>query len=119
MRLYMTELSVSDWPRCVAWYRDALGLTVEMLDEARKFALLSDAGGRIALKEVQGARCSGTRLSFLTKDLEADRARLIRQGASCGPIVGDSIERFRAFTTVDPEGVPIQVFSWCSGEPGM
>lgn len=112
MRLYMTELSVSDWPRCVAWYRDAMGLTVELLDEARRFALLGGEGGRLALKGSLDQTCSGTRLSFLSQDLDAARARLMSQGSSCGPIAADPVERFRSFATVDPQGVPIQVFAW-------
>ena len=106
----MTELSVSDWPRCVAWYRDALGLPVELLDEARRFALLGGEGGRLALKEGRGT--AEVRLSFEVCELDAVRADLERRGADPGPIVDDANEGFRSFRVTDPGGVVVQVFSW-------
>ncbi len=115
MRLYMTELVVGDWVRSVAWYRDALGLPVEMVDEARNFALLGSDGGRIALKA--GKVCATTppvRLTFFVDDLEEARSRFIRCGESCGPISADPHEGFRSFRANDPDGVPIQVFAWGS-----
>lgn len=111
MHLYMTELRVSDWERSLYWYRDALGLTVEMLDERRKFALLGGEGSRIALKQGDGGS-PNVRLSFLTDDLDAARIRLMGHGSSCSPIEEDPAEPFVSFRLVDPDGTPIQVFGW-------
>ena len=113
MRLYMTELSVSDWPRCVAWYRDVLGLDILLLDEDRRFALLGGEGGRLALKE--GTPSSDVRLSFEVTDLEASRNRMERTGSAPTAIVEDDVELFRWFRLVDPQGVHIQVFAFVHG----
>jgi predicted enzyme related to lactoylglutathione lyase len=109
----MTELGVVDWPRSVGWYRDVLGLAVLMLDEERRFALLGDAGGRIALKA--GAPPVGIRLAFEASDLNAARLRIEHAGESPTAIVENAEEGFRSFCTVDPQGVPIEVFAWISG----
>ncbi|MBV9126313.1 MAG: VOC family protein, partial [Planctomycetes bacterium] len=48
--LYMVELTVADWPAAVVWYRDVLGLKVQMLARTDQFALLNAGAGRLALK---------------------------------------------------------------------
>jgi len=111
----MTELLVGDWVRSVAWYRDALGLPVEMVDEARSFALLGSEGGQIALKAGEaGATTPPVRLTFFVDELEGARSRFIRHGEACGPISADPHEGFRSFRATDPDGVPVQVFAWGS-----
>ena len=115
MRLYMTELLVGDWVRSVAWYRDVLGLPVEIVDEARTFALLGGEGGRIAVKAGEAdATPRHVRLTFLVADPDAARSRLVAHGEICGPITADPVEGFRSFGVTDPDGVPIQIFAWGS-----
>ena len=53
MDLYLVELAVADWPASVAWYRDRLGLRVELLDDANEYALLAAGPARLALKAGQ------------------------------------------------------------------
>ena len=113
MRLYMTELTVLDWPRCVAWYRDVLGLPVEILDMTRRFALLGGDGGRIALSgRISFRTAPKVKLSFVVKDLEAVRERMRELEGAPTAIVADLREGYRSFRVLDPEGVPIQVFAW-------
>ena len=49
MDLFLVELAVTDWPASVAWYRDRLGLAVELLDEANNYALLTAGAGRVGV----------------------------------------------------------------------
>lgn len=79
MRLHMTEIAVADWPSAVAWYRDRLGLPLLMLDAPRRFALLGDDGGRLALKGAQTATVD-LRLTFSVSNLDATRERLAAMG---------------------------------------
>ncbi len=117
MQLFMTELAVADWSSAFAWYRDVLGLPVGLLDEPRRFALLGDDGGRLALiaREVDAA-LGRHRLVFLVSDLDAQRWRLAEAGVEVGEIVQDDREGYRAFGFVGPEGTPIRLFSW-TGRP--
>ena len=113
MQLYMTELGVLDWPRCVAWYCDVMGLPLLILDEARRFALLGGDGGRIALKE--GPTSAGVRLAFEVTDIESARAALDGRGAAPSAIVQDADEGYRSFRVINPGGVTIEIFSWRQG----
>lgn len=76
MRLYMTELVVSDLAASLTWYRDRLGLRVLHLDEPNGFALLRGGdGGRLALK-AGVPQPGGARLHFEVADLGTELARL-------------------------------------------
>lgn len=113
MTLYMTELVVADWPAALAWYRDILGLPVEMVDEARQFALLGGGGGRLALKGGAVEATAGRhRLVFLVEDLESVRDRLGGSGVPAGEIAEDPVEPYRSLKAEDPEGTPITLFRW-------
>ena len=71
MDLYLVELTVADWPAAVAWYRDRLGLPVELIDEPNRYALLAAGPGRVALKA--GTPTPGTTtLVFRVADLDDD-----------------------------------------------
>ena len=53
MNLYFVELTVADVAAAAAWYRDALGLAVEMEAADGRFSLLRAGGGRVALKQAK------------------------------------------------------------------
>lgn len=111
MTLFMVELSVTDFARSVAWYRDVLGLTVTRLDEPNGFALLQTGGGRVALK--RGIRSPTTvRLHFHVPDLTAELARLAALGVhpEFDPKMSD--EGYRRADLRDPDGYPITLFEW-------
>lgn len=112
MQLYMAELRVTDWPRSVAWYRDVLGLEVQIRDEAGKFALLGEGNRLVALVAGAGISSADLRLTFVVDDLEATRADLVRRGAECSAIAPTPDERFRSFRLLDPDGISIQIFAW-------
>ncbi len=81
MTLFMTELAAADWAASVAWYRDRLGLTVELVDEPNRFALLRAGDGRLALKAGAPAP-GGVILHFQVADLAAELARLTAAGVA-------------------------------------
>ena len=109
----MTELRVADLAASVAWYRDRLGLRVELLDAANGFALLGgEGGGRLALKAGPPAP-GGVALHFEVADLAA---ALARAGAAEAP-VKESWEGYREAVIRDPDGYAVGLFGWAS--PGV
>jgi catechol 2,3-dioxygenase-like lactoylglutathione lyase family enzyme len=113
MDLYLVELTVADWPTSLAWYRDRLGLPVELLDEPNRYALLAAGPARVALKA--GASSPGTtKLVFRVPDLDAELARLTGDGiVPEGPIKG-SPEGYRSARFRDPDGHRVEVFAWAA-----
>jgi catechol 2,3-dioxygenase-like lactoylglutathione lyase family enzyme len=108
--LYFVELTVADWRAARAWYRDALGLAVELEDEATGFVLLRAGGSRVALKA--GTPRPGTvKLVFEVADLAAGLDRLAGLGAAVGP-VKPSAEGYRRAFVRDPDGYEIGLFEW-------
>jgi predicted enzyme related to lactoylglutathione lyase len=118
--LSFTELTVADWPAAVAWYRDVLGLTVELRDEAGRFALLRAGGGRLALKA--GTPQPGTvLLAFAVDDLAAELECLAGRGVYPEGPVKASAEGYRRALLRDPDGHRLCLFDGRGGpaaEPG-
>ena len=50
--LFMTVLSVTNWPAIVPWYIDTLGLVPVLMDGEHKFAFLAAGQGRLGLKGI-------------------------------------------------------------------
>lgn len=120
MRLYMTELAVADLAASLHFYRDRLGLPVELLDEANGFTLLH-AGGRLALKQAapvgravpdSGQPMSGAARPTATVHLEvADLdAELQRLGEAADIKASD--EGYRRAVLHDPDGHRVVLFQW-------
>lgn len=106
----MTEIAVADFAASVAWYRDRLGLTVELLDAANRFALLRGRdGGRLALK-VGTPTAAGVRLHFKVDDLEGELARLAAAGVLPDGPTKTSPEGYRRAVVRDPDGYPVTLF---------
>ncbi len=116
----MVELSVRDWPRLVAWYRDVLGLTEALCVPEDGFALLAAGSARIALKHDAKApvkdapRC---RLVFEVADLDAEVTRLAAAGAAIEAPPKASPEGYRIVHLRDPEGNPLSLFEWIKEAP--
>jgi catechol 2,3-dioxygenase-like lactoylglutathione lyase family enzyme len=104
MRLYMAELAVRDLAASLHFYRDRLGLPVELLDEANGFALLH-AGGRLALKH--GTPGGGVTVHLEVADLGAEVTRL---GESAD--IKASPEGYRRAVLRDPDGYRVVLFEW-------
>ena len=116
MDLYLVELAVADWPASVAWYRDRLGLSVVLLDEPNRYALLAAGPARVALKRGP-ARPGGTVLTFHVRDLDAELSRLAVLGVvSLGPVKA-SPEGYRVARFSDPDGHQLSVFEWVNSTP--
>ena len=99
---FMLELRVSDWRRSLAWYRDVLGLAVEMTDEENGFALLGAGPTRVSLKE--GVPEPGSTLAyFRVEDLDAfvDDPSRVKRNAE---------EDYRRLILRDPDGHRIGLF---------
>ena len=76
MTLYMTELAVADLAISLRWYRNAIGMEIEILDESSGFALLRLAdSGRLALKVGPTMPGSAT-IHFETHNLNSELERL-------------------------------------------
>lgn len=111
MEFFLVELPVSDWPASLAWYRDRLGLAVELLDDGNRYALLRAGAGRIALKPGPPGP-AGPKLVFRVANLDAELARLADRGlAPAGP-TKSSTEGYRSARFADPDGHAIELFEW-------
>ena len=103
----MTEISVANYDVSVAWYRDVLGLRVELADPANGFALLAcEGGGRLALKAGTPTP-GGVKLHYEVDDVSAELARL----GSTAP-VKESDEGYRRAVVHDPDGYAVVLFAW-------
>ncbi len=109
--LYMVELTVRDLETALRWYRDVLGLTVALRDEAGRFALLESRGGRVALMVGEGAAGS-TRLVFEVDDLDGWLERLTGLGVTAEGPVKESAEGYRRAVLRGPEGQAVVLFAW-------
>lgn len=115
----MAELAVSDWPRAVEWHRAALGLSVELLDEANRFALLTrpdGSGARLALK-AGTPRPGGVILHWQVADLDAELQRLQGLGIGVGEVTA-SAEGYRRAAVLDPDGYEHGLFAWATNFEG-
>ena len=110
MNLYFVELRVRDWPASVAFYRDVLGLTPTMRDDAGSFALFDAGSCRVALKA--GEPTGGTLLAFEVDDLDAWVGRLGERIEGEGKV---SPEGYRRARLRDPDGYEISLFEWRRG----
>jgi catechol 2,3-dioxygenase-like lactoylglutathione lyase family enzyme len=111
MELFLVELTVADWAASLAWYRDRLGLTVELLDEPNRYAMLSAGRARVALK-VGRPTPGGTTLTFLVAELDSELDRLNRAGIIPTRPPRMSAEGYRSARFADPDGHPIELFEW-------
>jgi catechol 2,3-dioxygenase-like lactoylglutathione lyase family enzyme len=115
MTLHMVELTVADVARSVAWYRDVLGLTVELTDEPNGFVLFTrKAASGLAIKRGTPPVAGGVRLHFLVSDLTAELARLAALGIHPESDLKTSPEGYRRAAFRDPDGYAITLFEWIS-----
>ncbi len=115
VQLDFTELCVVEWPVCVAWYREVLGLKVVLLDEERCFALLEGGGGRLSLKGSTAENASkGVRLVFRVDNVAATRAWLASRGESVSPLQENEREGYREVRSHDPEGTLLTFYEWAA-----
>ena len=107
--LAFIELTVTDWPKALAWYRDVLGLTLRMQDLAGRFALFDTGAGSLALKE--GTAEPGTvLLSFAVDDLDAELRQLADRSVLPEGPVKVSGEGYRRAIVRDMDGYRICLF---------
>lgn len=114
--LAFVELTVADWSASVAWYRDVLGLEVQLLDEVGAFALLRAGGGRLALKA--GKPEPGSVLvTFEVDDLPAELSRLAAHGVVPESPLKASPEGYRRALLRDPDGYRLCLFDGGGDRP--
>ena len=112
--LAFIELTVADWPAAVSWYRDVLGLALQLEDPAGRFALFETGDSRLALKE--GVPEPGTvLLSFEVDDLDAELHRLAGLGVGLEAPEKVSSEGYRRAMLGDRDGYRICLFEWMRG----
>lgn len=112
--LFLVEIVVVDFARSLAWYRDALGLTVVLLDEPTQFALLRGAGsGQLALKGGSSVpNPEAVRLHLFQPNLHDTLERLNRLGIQPSGPLRVSEEGYRSATLRDPDGYRVYLFEW-------
>src|SRR5688572_6862688 len=111
MDLFLVQLAVADWPTSLAWYRDRLGLTVVLMDEPNRYALLAAGPARIALKA--GTPVPGTtRVVFHVRSVGAELTRLASAGIQPTGQVTESPEGYRVARFTDPDGHRLELFEW-------
>jgi catechol 2,3-dioxygenase-like lactoylglutathione lyase family enzyme len=110
----MVELTVSDWPAAVDWYRDVLGLGLLLRVEADRFALFQAGPARLALKAGEAAP-GGALLAFEVDDLSAWLKRLAGRGVAPEGPVKVSPEGYRQALLRGPDGQRLSLFEWCRG----
>jgi catechol 2,3-dioxygenase-like lactoylglutathione lyase family enzyme len=104
-----TELTVSDWPRSIAWYRDGLGFAVVLLDEVNQFALLGSGANKLALKH--GKPNPGTTLIHIqVPNLTDALAHLATLGIQPVGELKTSHEGYTRARLTDPDGHGIVLF---------
>lgn len=114
-RFFMVEWTCRDWPGCVAWYSEILGLRRAWFDETSGFALFEGQGVRIALKaSAEPAR--GLLLSWEVDDIDAAVASYRARGAGVSDPIDDP-EGFREARFPDPEGRIHRLFQWVAATP--
>jgi predicted enzyme related to lactoylglutathione lyase len=115
MTLYMIEIRVQDYDKALAWYRDLLGLAVEVEDRPNRFVTLKAGGARISLKEGEGAAAGrdAVNLTFEVADLDATVSKLRSQGVEVGdPFESPYQEGYREARAEDPDGTRVRFFHW-------
>ena len=113
MKLYMTELSVTDIAASLAWYRDKLGLHVRVNDTDKKYVQF-DAGGQLSLREHRdtGTVDSQSIAYFEVENLTAELARLSKLNIVPDDDTTESEEGYRRAILRDPDGHRIGLFEW-------
>jgi predicted enzyme related to lactoylglutathione lyase len=115
MTLYMIEIRTQDYDKALAWYRDVLGLTIEVEDRPNRFVTLKAGGARVSLKEGKGAAAGrdAVNLAFEVEDLDAMVAKLKSHGVEVGdPFESPYQEGYREARTEDPDGTRVRLFHW-------
>jgi catechol 2,3-dioxygenase-like lactoylglutathione lyase family enzyme len=116
MNLYLVELTVADWPASLTWYRDRLGLRVELVDEPKRYALLAAGPIRVALKA--GTPSPGTaKLTFQVPSLDAELKRLADRGITPSVPPKVSPEGYHSVRLNDPDGHRLELFEWIRPNP--
>lgn len=111
--LYCVELRTAQWDAAVRWYREALGLRVLVRVVDDGYALFAAGETRLAViaRDSAGEASPRWSLGFEVENLDVVRARLKAVGSQVTFPHGDP-EGFHEFTTVDPDGNLIRLFSW-------
>ena len=109
--LEFVEITVSNWPLAVVWYKDMLGLEPVQLVEADQFALLRVGASQLALKAGE-ARQGTMHLTFEVDDLEEAVKHLAAWGVSLDSPLQSSPEGYRDVVVSDPDGYRVCLFDW-------
>ncbi len=114
--LFMTVLSVTNWPAIVPWYIDTLGLVPVLIDAEHEFAFLAAGQGRLGLKGIKGARRAHqrgkVRLVFQVPDVDLEWRKLIEKGVEVDLPVESREEGYREIRLHDPDGNSLTLFTW-------
>lgn len=110
---FMTELAVTNLERSLHFYRDGLGLSLDLHDPVGLFARLQ---GRIALKERTSAS-TGVSLHFEVDCLDAVLSQWSKRGIVPDGPVTVSEEGYRRAIFHDPDGIRVIVFEWLTSPP--
>jgi catechol 2,3-dioxygenase-like lactoylglutathione lyase family enzyme len=112
--LFYIHIQASDLARSRAFYRDGLGWELQT-DESYVAGLAFGSGYLVVSQDErpadQRSYAGGQEIAVKVDDLDAQHARITRNGASPSPIVARPWGE-RNFTFCDPDG-----YVWCYGQP--
>ncbi len=109
MTLYMTEIAVSDFSASLTWYREGLGLSVILIDNANRFALLGNTSGRLAIKQ-GNPNPQNVLIHFHVHELDRSIRLLENRGVRTMDEPKSSEEGYRRVKFRDPDGYGIVLF---------
>jgi predicted enzyme related to lactoylglutathione lyase len=114
---------VSDMDRAVAFYRDALGLSLRMRHEDAWAELEAGAvriglhgGGEAAAPRADEATARGGTVVFAVHDLDASKAALEERGVVFENHLGEVPGYARYASFADPDGNPMQLIEYVTLE---
>jgi catechol 2,3-dioxygenase-like lactoylglutathione lyase family enzyme len=111
MRWFMLELPVADLSRTLAWYRDTLGLGMDLERFDDGFALVKIGDGRFAFRQGASSQDDPS-LVFEVNDLDVTIALLAERGVEPDGPIKVSREGYRRAVIRDPDGRRIVLFAW-------
>jgi predicted enzyme related to lactoylglutathione lyase len=105
------ELQARDWDALLAWYQEVLGMTVIVVEEDDRFAMLQAPGGGAILHLASdhpdlAASTEENRLGpvFNVDDFDAVLGGLKSKGVKVDPVVDGEGDGYRLARFWDPEG---------------
>ena len=112
-KLAIVELSVRDWPKAVAWFRNHFHLSLKMEHVSEEYALLETGGVQLAIKgDPQVVVGDQVLLQWEVADVAECLTELVAAGVNIIKPMKTSDEGYRRIVVEGPEGMSLLLFDW-------